>query len=493
MTNKQTRRDFLQGAPCAALGSSAIMSTLLNLKMANNAVAASLPLDGGSDRKTLVCLFLHGGIDSYNILVPRDDTRYQAYADTRTDIALQQNELLALEQVASGDGQLYGLHPATGSYRDLFNGIDGDQEKRRLSFIANIGTLIQPTTKAQYDDETVPLPRSLFSHSDQTEQWQTSIPQGDTRLTGWAGRMADVLHCTHNQNLTSMSLSFAGNNVFQVGRQTSQFVMNNRGALTFSQDDRDTDHPTFQKNIAVKSLMEQEYSNMMQKAFAELTSKSISEQEFVQDKFDSLEDNFANVTFPNTGIGRDFESALKMIKLRPELGLRRQTIFIGFGGWDHHAELLAPQSDRLSQLAPAVEAFQKGIEELGLEDSVMTFTASDFARTLRSNGGGSDHAWGGNQMVFGGAVDGGKILGEFPDLTFSDSNPIYVSRGGRTLPGVSVDEFFAELLLWFGLKGESNFEQVLPNLSNFFDLSQVNPADPSTFPIGFLKPNTFEV
>jgi len=140
MKTSPTRRDFLQGAPCAALGSSAIMSTLLSLKMANNAVAAGLPAGGTDERKTLVCVFLHGGIDSYNILVPRDEERYAAYQDTRTDIALPQDQLLALEQAAGGDGQLYGLHPSTGGYRDLF-------AERKLSFISNIGTLIQPTTK----------------------------------------------------------------------------------------------------------------------------------------------------------------------------------------------------------------------------------------------------------------------------------------------------------------------------------------------------------
>jgi len=491
MTPKQTRRDFLQGAPCAALGSSAIMSTLLNLKMANNAVAAGLPAGSESERKTLVCLFLHGGIDSYNVLVARDDERYSTYKATRTNIALDKDDLLALNQVAGGDDQLYGVHPATGSYQELFNGIGGDTTKRRLSFISNIGTLIQPTDRDAYYNDSVPLPRSLFSHSDQTQQWQTSLPQGANKLTGWAGRIADVLNTSYNQELTSMSYSFSGNNIFQVGRETSQFVMNNNGGLLFSGSRTDQAHPSFQKNLAVKSLMEQEYTYMMKKAFAELTTKSIEEQEFVQEKFESVANDFVKTPFPNTSVGRDLKNALRMIKLRPELGLCRQTIFVEFGGWDHHAELLVPQHERLAQLAPAIEAFQNGLEELGLEESVLTFTASDFARTLRSNGSGSDHAWGGNQVVFGGPVDGGKVLGEFPDLTFDESNPIYVSRGGRTIPTTSVDELFAELLLWFGLEGSSNFETVLPNLSNFFDISGVDAADPSTFPLGFLKPNSF--
>lgn len=491
MPSLTSRRAFLQGAPCAALGSTSIMSTLLNLKMANQAVAAGMSNAPGNDRKTIVCLFLHGGIDSYNLLVPRNNEHYADYQAARTNIALAQNDLLPLHETAPDGGRLYGLHPATSGFQELFNGLDGDSAKRRLSFIANIGTLIQPTTRQQYYDESVALPPALFSHKDQNEQWQTSLPQGADRLTGWAGRIADVLHCTHNQDLTSMSLSLSGNNIFQVGRETSQFVLNRTGALRFSQRDGNPRHATSLKNSAIKSLMEQEYTSLMKTAFSDLTRENIEQQAFMQEKFSSLPSDFVSVRFPNTGIGADLKNAVRMIKLRPELGLRRQTIFIGSGGWDHHGLLLEPMQNQLSQVAPAVKAFQAALEELGLADSVITFTASDFARTLRSNGRGSDHAWGGHHMVFGGPVNGGQILGNYPELTLSNDNPFFVSRGGRTIPTISVDSLIGELLLWFGLEGASNFDTVLPNLKNFYDLASADPSDPSTFPIGFLKPNTF--
>jgi len=266
--------------------------------------------------------------------------------------------------------------------------------------------------------------------------------------------------------------------------------MTTNGALTFSQNDDNANHPSFQKNLAVRSLMEQEYSNMMEKAFAELTKDSVEQSEIVQQHFDAVPDNFISTNMPDTKIGRRLLGALRMIKLRPELGLRRQTIFLSMGGWDHHAALLEPQNDMLGELAPALEAFQTALEDdLGLGDSVVTFTASDFARTIQSNGSGTDHAWGGNQMVFGGPVDGGKVLGQFPNLTLG--GPDDTSSRGRLLPTTSVDEFFAELLLWFGLSGTSNFETVLPNLNNFFDVSTVVPTNKSTFPLGFIKPNTF--
>ena len=278
---KLSRRSFLGESACAALGSTSIMSTLLSLKMANNAVAADLPTDS-EDRKTLVCLYLHGGIDSYNILIPNDTSRYAEYAATRTNLALARQSLLPLSQAANGDGQEYAIHPAMGGLQELFNGNGAPEGTRRLSFISNIGTLIEPMTKSEYKDRVKPRPRGLFSHSDQAEQWQTSLPQGDVNLTGWAGRVADILHDQSNGgSKTSMSISLAGNNIFQVGRDTQQFVMTSRGALTFSQKSG-ANHPTALKNLALRSMMEQSYANLMEKSFAELTDQSLGQQEFIQ-------------------------------------------------------------------------------------------------------------------------------------------------------------------------------------------------------------------
>jgi len=481
-----SRRKFLGESACAALGSTSVMSMLLNLKLANQAAAADLP-NQSDERKTLVCIFLHGGVDSFNVLVPRDADRYADYAASRTNLALNRDSLLTLDQ-NNGDGQLYGLHPGTSEITELFNGLDGNAAERRLSFISNVGTLVEPTSLSAYQNETVTLPRALFSHIDQIEQWQTSLPQADNQLSGWAGRAADVLHSTLNEDLASMSISFSGNNIFQVGNTTQQFVMTPSGALSFSEDGSGTNHPAVQKNVAVKSLIDEHYSNLMEKAFAELTKKSVDQQEFVQSLFDSVPDDFTSTSFPNSYIASQLKGALRMIHLRESLGLRRQTIFVSFGGWDHHGELLDTQDGMLRTLSPALGAFQAGLEELGLADSVITFSASDFGRTLRSNGRGTDHAWGGNQLVMGGPVDGGKVKGTYPNLALD--GPDDVGRGGRILPTTSVDELFAELLLWFGVS-PSDMENVLPNLANFYDAASADSSDPSTLPIGFLKPDSF--
>lgn len=475
-----TRRQFLRQSNCAALGSVSVLNTLLNLKLANQVSAQTTP----TDRRTLVCLFLNGGMDSFNLLVPRDG-RHAAYAQSRGDLAHEVNELIHLNQDPGGDGQQYGLHPSCIGMAELFHGLGGDIAKRRLSFVTNVGTLVEPANKAQYLAESVPLPRALFSHSDQIDQWQTSVPQGLTELTGWGGRAADVLHTTANTGLTSMSISLSGNNLFQVGNTTQPFVVTSGGALTFTapQPNQPVTHPLAIKNTVQRSIIDQHYSNLMQESYARLTDSSVELQEYFQAQFSGFNESRIQTVFPsNNYLASTLRSVAKSIALRPELGLRRQTIFISLGGWDHHAELLATQAGMLTGVSAALLAFQKALEELGLQDDVITFTASDFGRTLRSNGRGTDHAWGGNAMVMGGPIQGGRIVGAFPNLAL-DSNDD-VGYGGRLLPTTSVDQFFAEMLRWFGISG-TDMSYVLPNISHFY-----NPSS-STLPIGFLKPGTW--
>ncbi|MGB0582310.1 MAG: DUF1501 domain-containing protein [Limisphaerales bacterium] len=471
-----SRREFLRDTSCGAMGTATFLSTLLNLKMANNAAAAGL--GPGDDCRTVVCIYLSGGIDSFNLIVPTDSARYADYQTSRGNLALPTNTLLPLNQTAGGDGLPYGVHPAAGPIQEMFNGLGGNAANRRLAFISNVGTLLQPTTKAEYRADNFPLPKSLFSHIDQTEQWQTSLPQGGNQLTGWAGRAADVLHSTMNTQATSMSISFTGNNIFQVGNSTQQFVVTPSGALTFTgASQNNANHPVRIKNSAITSLMEQEYSNLVERAFAQLTRRSVDEQAAFQHIFEGFDDNSVTTNFPDTHLGRQLFAALKSIATRPQLGLRRQTIMVSYGGWDHHGELLQSQDARLRELAPAMLAFQQGLEELNLQDSVVTFCASEFARTLRSNGQGTDHAWGGNAMVYGAPVQGGRLYGTFPSVAL-DSNDD-VGRGGRLVPSMSVDEMFADILRWFGVS-TADLPTVLPNLGNFHSGNGL--------PVGFINP-----
>lgn len=479
--SEMNRRSFLGEASCAGIGTASLLSTILNLKLANQAAAAGL--GPGDDCKTLVCIFLGGGIDSYNLLVPTDSTRYADYAASRGNLAHIQGSLLPLSQAAGGDGLAYGLHPGAAQIQEMFNGLGGDTNKRRLAFVNNIGTLLRPTSKTEYKSDNFPLPKSLFSHIDQTEQWQTSLPQGASQLTGWGGRAADILHSSLNTGQTSMSISFAGNNVFQVGDTTEQFVVTPNGALTFTGSTQtDTNHPVFLKNQAITGLMEQQYSNLVDRAFTQLTRKSVGEQAFFQQVFESFDEASVTTPFPGSNIGSQLFAALKTIGIRQQLGLRRQTIMVTYNGWDHHGELLETQDGMLRTLAPAMHAFQSALEELNLQDDVVTFCSSEFARTLRSNGRGTDHAWGGNAMVMGAPVDGGKMYGAFPDLALESADD--AGRGGRLIPTLSVDEMFGDLLRWFGVSN-ADLPLVLPNLPEFHSIAS------NSLPLGFIRPGTY--
>jgi uncharacterized protein (DUF1501 family) len=486
---RPSRRRFLGQAACASLSNISILNTLLNLKLANQAAAQSVP----ADRRTLVCVFLHGGMDSFNFLVPRDTTRHAVYSASRGNLALPLSgggAIRTLNQTGNGDGQLYGIHPSCAGIQEMFNGLGGDTSKRRAALITNIGTLIQPVTKAQYLAESVPLPRALYSHSDQIDQWQTGVPQGMSQLSGWGGRAADVLHSVVNSANTSMSISFAGNNLFQVGNSTTQFVITESGSLSLTPPlDTHPLNPHRLKNTAHRSLIEQHYGNLMVESFGQITKNALDLQQNFQTLWDAFDEGRITTVFPDTYFASQMRSVAKTIALRADLGLRRNTIFVSAPGWDHHGELLNTQAGMLGVLDGALIAFQRALEELGasaltpnLHNEVITFTASDFGRTLRSNGRGTDHAWGGNALVFGGPVDGGCVRGTFPNLALDSSDD--TGYGGRMIPSLSADHLFAELLRWFGVPA-ANMSYVLPNIANFYNVNS------PSLPIGFLKPGTW--
>jgi uncharacterized protein (DUF1501 family) len=482
-----SRRGFLKQLNCAALGSSAVLNTLLNLRLANSAAADGL--GSGTDRKALVCVFLSGGCDSFNMLVPWEASRYATYSMARgvtgTDggLAIDRNSLLRLGAPADE----FGLHPSCTNLHQMATGTGTFAGKKRLALVSNVGTLVQPVSKAQYqawdkgNDKSLPMPKALFSHSDQVEQWQTAIPQGKTQLTGWAGRASDILHGAYNTGATSMGISFNGNNVYQVGESTQQFVVTSSGALAFTGNTGGAaGNPLQLKNAALRSTLDQHYTNLLSESFSRITKRSDDGQLLFQSQFDAATlDASINALFPSgNSLASTLKSVLRTILIRNALGLRRQTFFVSYGGWDHHSELLGTEATMLTRLDQALGAFQQALELLGLTDDVVTFTASDFGRTLRSNGSGTDHAWGGNAMVLGGPVDGGKIVGIYPDLALDGPND--VGRGGRILPTTSVDQYFAEMLKWFGVPA-TNMNYVLPNIANFWD------PNSALGPLGFIK------
>jgi len=486
----RTRRQFLGEASCAAIGSTSVLSTLLNLTMANHAAAQG---GFGGQRKSLVCVFLSGGCDTFNLLIPRDG-KHAEYVASRSNLAIPLNDPDPTKNVIPLTGTNHGLHPSCTKLAEMFNGTGAFTGKKRVAFVSNVGTLVEPiANKAEYLGGNVALPKALFSHRDQIEQWQTSVPQGMQVLTGWGGRAADVIHSTLNTEQTGgfympMNFSVAGNSAFQIGQSEGQFVITGGGALGFT-GAAGTSAALQAKDQAIRDVIaspiEEHYSNLFHRTHGRITANSIERGAEFQQHYSApgtlnsqdVASVVANAPFPAHWISAQFRAAVKTIAIRQQLKLARQTLFIEFGGWDHHAELLDNHRDMLLVLDSALYAFQSCLETLGLANDVITFTCSDFGRTLRSNGQGTDHAWSGNQLVMGGSVAGGTIKGSYPSLVIDGVDDI--GRGGRIFPKVSADQYFCEMLRWFGVTA-GDMDQVLPNITNFYD-----PHSP-TNPVGFL-------
>ena len=461
-----SRRRFIGQASCAAVSGISVFNTLLNLRLAGDIAAANPPASG--EYRALVCLFLNGGNDSFNMLVPRGQSEYAEYAAIRQNLALAQNSLIQINPL-NDIGKQLGVHPGMPELANLF-------EQGNAAFVANVGTLIQPVNKVQFNAGSVSLPLGLFSHSDQQEQWQTSVPQSRAG-TGWAGRMADLLQSLNNNQKVSMNISLSGSNIFQAGQSVFEYAITPTGAVAltgYKSAWQANDTFNQARSAAVDGLLAQQYSNLLMKAFANSKRSAL-------DAYDVFA-NATNVnlpqgaTFPSTPLGPELQMIAKTIAGRTGLDVTRQTFFLQLGGWDHHDEVIANQQTMLPYVSSAVGAFYNALVQLGVQNQVTLFTVSDFGRTLTSNGKGSDHAWGGNHFVVGGGVNGKRIYGTYPAL-YAD-NSLDVGRG-RLIPTTSADEYFAELALWLGVS-KTSLSLVLPNISHFYDTTASTP------PLGFL-------
>lgn len=465
------RRNFIGQAGCAALGSTTLFSTLGNLFLTNALAADRYQFSG--DYKALVCLMFAGGNDSYNMLVPRSTNQYNEYANTRADLALNRNSLLPISPITS-NGIDYGVHPQLSGVQNLF-------DQRNLAFLSNIGTLVEPILNAsEFYSGQKNLPLGLYSHADQTLQWQTSVPQSRDAI-GWGGKVADIMSNLNTNPDISMNISLGGRNVFQSGNSVMEYVIKNSGnGAEGIQPIQYYDNQGFLNLIrksAISDFMSQTYSNALQQTLASQTSGAIEAQQIFSSAIANVPAFSTN--FSNHYLSRDFEMIAKVIAARTELGMCRQTFFLDVGGWDMHDEVLNSQDYLYNVVDNALTEFYAVLEELGMEEKVTTFTVSEFGRTLTSNGNGSDHAYGGNQMVMGGAVNGKEIYGEYPSLALSGNN-LNLSNRGVLIPQLSTDEYLAELALWFGLT-PTDLPLIFPNIGNFY-----SPGS-SNYPIGFLQ------
>ena len=418
-------------------------------------------------------MLLAGGNDSYNMLAPKGMPEWDQYVETRADLAIDHNQLLALNPITP-IGKDLGAHPSMTGVQQLF-------DNQNLAFVANVGTLIENIpTATDYHSGNYQHPLGIYSHADQIQQWQTSIPNS-REAVGWGGKMADLLKTpSYNLNTNpniSMNISLAGRNVFQAGNTVLEYSISNQGDGI---EGIREPVPWWKANSgylnrltegAIKDMATEIYANVFQETFADLTDQSLLAFEDFQKAISQID---LATSFSPERLAQDLRMIARVIGARDALGMCRQTFFVTIGGWDHHNEVIESQMYMLGVLSRAINEFMSALGELGVQDKVTLFTASDFARTLTSNGNGSDHAWGGNTIVAGGAVKGKEIYGSYPDLNI-EGNDLIVHSRGNIIPTTSTDEYFAELALWFGVS-PSDLPLLFPNIGNFYDInSGVNP------------------
>ena len=448
MTSPASRREFLKRAAAVA-GTGVAAPWALNLAALGEAAAAN-----ATGYKALVCVFLFGGNDYANTVVPFDPASHALYQAQRAAIALPLASLSATAlnptQALAG-GRQYALAPALSSLVPIF-------DAGQMAVLLNIGTLVQPTTKAQYTARSVPLPPKLFSHNDQQSVWQSSAPEGST--SGWGGRMGD-LFAASNGNATFSCVSAAGNAVFLSGQSAVQYQVTSNGSVRLSA----LRTPLFGSaacSDALRAMVSAPRSHLFEAEHTRIVKRSIDADSQLTS---ALAGQAAlGTVFPaGNPLAAQLSMVARMIQARAALGARRQVFFVSLGGFDTHDGLVTDHPALMGRLGPALAAFHAATVEMGIADQVTSFTASDFGRTLTTDGDGSDHGWGSKHFVLGGAVRGKAFYGTPPVI--ANNGPDDVGQG-RLLPNLSVDQLGATLGSWFGVS-DSELVGVMPNLANY--------------------------
>ena len=450
-----TRRLVLQrGLQLGAMG----VATPLAINLAAMGEAAAFD---ATDYKALVCIFLYGGNDYANTVVPFDPTNYALYHQIRagaagedeSGIALARASLAATALTPTGgpaltDNLQYALAPQLAKHKTLF-------DEGRLAVQLNVGPLIQPTTLAQYQSTNRvanPLPPKLFSHNDQQSVWQSNGSEGST--IGWGGRLGDIALSSNSSNSLLTCISASGNAVFVAGRDALQYQTSPTGAIKITALGgglRD----------AVNAIILRSGTHEFEKEYVKVTQRSISMESIVNGALASV--NPATSFGSGNPLANQLKIVARLIGARSALGLRRQVFFVSLGGFDNHNLLMQDHPNLMQRLNDAMKAFYDATVELGVSSQVTTFTSSDFGRTLASNADGSDHGWGSHHFVMGGAVNGGRFYGTAPHVSLQSDDQV---GQGRLLPSTSVDQFAATLARWFGCSA-SELPGILPNVGRF--------------------------
>ena len=496
------RREFLRKSLCAALGGVGAYSALGNLRLIAAAAAATRNVSF-NDYKALVCVYLGGGNDAFNTLAPYDTTNYAIYSATRQGLALPRADLLAnaltpralsdgLPGGPPSDGASYGLNPAMGQVAATNNaGLRGLFNDGKAAIVANVGTLIQPITQAQYQNNSAPLPPQLYSHDDQTNQWQTSRTD-DANADGWGGRIADMLY-TANAGALPMSITMAGVNRFQRAGSVNQYALDSWDASAQAAGGVDGDgNPVPYFSVPGMSyrgdgpeswLLPEDagraaafdalraggtQANVLERAYADTSNRALANAALLNAAMNGIR---LTTPFENTDLGNQLAAVALLIKVRATLGMSRQVFFVQAGGYDTHSTQITDQYANLHELSQALAAFRAAMVEIGVDDGVTAFTVSDFGRSIAVNNDGTDHGWGAHHFVVGGAVRGGRFYGAMPSLAqYDESKPFNGNPDetgyGQIIPTLAVDQYAATLAAWFGVSA-GGIADLFPNLGRF--------------------------
>ncbi|HZQ62462.1 MAG TPA: DUF1501 domain-containing protein [Casimicrobiaceae bacterium] len=448
MNTTFSRRRFLGST--GALTAAALAATLGRFGV------ESAQAQGVTDYKALVCLFLFGGNDSNNLIVPVDD--YAQYAAVRTaasSIALTSSEILPVTASSQG-GKKYGFHPQLAPIKTLY-------DAGKAAVIANAGTLVAPITKADYQAGRN-RPLNLFSHSDQQSLWQGYVPDAIVR-SGWGGRAADRIGAINAGAQLPTSISVSGNQLMSQGVTTAPFVIPQTGGVLLT--GQGTDAVSTARVNALRAILKANPFNQVASGGAAVMSSAISAADVANPILTAALPTTISTAFGNlnTSIALQLKQVARLIEARAALGVKRQFFFVSMGGFDNHTQLLSNQNTLYGQLAPAAKAFYDYTVAAGLASNVTTFTSSDFARTFIGNSNaGTDHAWGGHHLVLGGAVRGGDIYGTFPQLVVK--GPDDAGTNGSWIPTIAVDQIGSTLAKWFGVAA-SDMAYLFPNIGRF--------------------------
>ena len=414
-------------------------------------LSPALFAESPQDFRCLVNIFLLGGNDSFNLLTPRSEAEYNTYADSRQNLSIPQDQLLPINS-DNPDGNSYGFHPSATALQSLF-------EQGDLSIVANVGPLIEPTTKDSYLNNDVSLPPQLFSHNDQQSQWQT-LKGISQKQTGWAGRLADVFETDLQSQSLPTNISTSGNSSYLTGLSTRPYSVSNHGATAYQAYRGNLDHSA-ERLASFTRELNGDFVNVHARSLAFVHKRSIELETSVNQALSSLPD--LQTPFPDSRLGRQLNIIARLLAVKDEFEMRRQIFYATTGGFDTHDNQNRDQPTLFSDLDGCMAAFQNALTEINLGDQVVTFTQSDFGRTLTSNGDGTDHGWGSHQLVMGNPVVGRQIFGQMPILEIDGNDDI---SGGRLIPTLSADQYAATLASWFGI-ADQDLGWVAPHITNF--------------------------